>query len=221
MSKTKGKSILFIAMFSAFLTGINLAIIGSLETWIVKDLSISHSLAGFMQSAFYIGNLIGSLSLSWMFYKFKRKTLGVVAFSLVGFGCLLSGSRFYELFVFGRFLAGFGNSWTIIFFSAVIVHSFEGMKASLLNIFHAAVVVGIALTLVGSRSIAMFFGSWSVLFWVIGGIAFLLAILLIPHVLPDMRKRERISFADIGRMVRTPILASVFLILTCYVIAQV
>ncbi|MBF0288904.1 MAG: MFS transporter [SAR324 cluster bacterium] len=214
------KGILLLSMFAAFLCGANLSVIGPLETWMIKDLSISHGQAGLIQSLFFIGSLLGAIMASWLFGKLRQKTFGLLALFSMGGGCLISGVQLYESLIIGRVIAGVGISLTAIFFTNVIVSQFEKSQASLLNWFHASLALGAALSIAAARDIAVLFNNWSIPFWMVGIFSFLLLLPLKHCILADMREKEHMDRVAIRRMFSHPVLLSCFLVMVCYVSAE-
>ncbi len=216
----KNKSILLLSMGVAFLCGANLSVIGPLETWIVKDLAISHGQAGLVQSFFFMGSLLGSIVASWLFGKSRQKTFGLFALFLMGSGCLISGIQFYEILILGRILAGIGISLTVIFFTSIIVYQFEKSQTTLLNLFHATLALGAALSVAKARTIAVFLNNWSIPFWMIGLLSLLMLLPLSRCVLSDTGKNEQMDMITIRSIFSHPVLLSCFLIMFCYVSAE-
>ena len=208
------------AILGALACGVTLALVGALETWIIEDLSVPHTLTGLMQSALFGGNLIGSLAASWLMYKLRPRRLGLASIVLMLIGTLLSGLKVYELVVVARLLTGLGYSGAVIFYGAVIVHAFPARQATFLNVYHAAFAVGAGLTLLIARPIATALGDWPIAFW-LGALAGLVPLAIFYVVrLPDMHEDEPFSLSAIGRVLSNRIIVTTFIVSIGYVAAE-
>ena len=212
--------VLGVSLASAFLCGVNLTVFGPLETWIVDELSISHSLAGLIQSSYFIGNVVGSLVAGSLLYHVPRKTFGLASVLLIALGSALCGIRYYELIVAGRFISGVGNSCSVIFFCSIIVHGFESSQASLLNLYHAILAGGAMLTLLGARTMGAAGGTWTIPLWGTALMAVVLAVVLAPQSLPAMGEGERVDLRAIGTILRHPILIATLFLFIGYNVAE-
>lgn len=149
-----------LALVSGFVCGLTLTAPGSLETWLVDDLSLSHGLVGLTQSAFFAGNLAGSLAAGWLL-RGRLRAVGVLSMALVCGGNALCGAGALHALLAGRLLAGLGVSTSVIFCSAVLVHAYgDARQGALLNALHASIAGGAAVALGGARRLGLALGSW-------------------------------------------------------------
>jgi fucose permease len=200
--------------------GVILALVGALETWIIEDISVPHTLTGALQSALFAGNLVGSIFASWLMYQLRPRRFGLASIALMLVGTLLSGVKVYELIVVARFIAGIGYSGSVIFFGAVIVHAFPAKQATYLNVYHAATATGAGLTLLVARPLAALFGDWPAAFW-LGAIICLVPLVIFWLVrLPDMHEEESFSIRTVAQVLRNPAIVATFVVTVGYVAAE-
>ena len=207
-------------IIGALACGVILALVGALETWIVKDISVPHTLTGALQSALFAGNLAGSIVASWLMYKLRPRRFGLASIVLMLVGTLLSGVKVYELIVVARFVAGIGYSGAVIFFGAVIVHAFPTKQATFLNVYHAATATGAGLTLLIARPFASIFGDWPAAFW-LGAFICLVPLIIFWLVrLPDMHEDESFSVRTVAQVLRNPAIVTALIVTVGYVAAE-
>ena len=212
--------VLILALAFAFTSGVSLVVVGPLETWIVSDLSISHSQAGLIQSALFLGNLGGSLLAGWLFYAMGVKTFGAVSLLVFGVGSMLTGLQCYEVMLVGRLMVGLGNAGSMVFFSTLIVQGFRSKQTALLSVYHAPLALGAVLSLVGGRQVGQWAGSWSVPFWIAGAMAFLLAAGTVWSVLPEPGAAERLRLAAVRQIICHPVVLATFVLFAGYIAAE-
>jgi CP family cyanate transporter-like MFS transporter len=191
---------------------------GSLETWIVADLRLSHGLAGLTQSAFFAGNLLGSFAAGWLLRAWPPRRVGVASLALLAAGNLLSAAGGYRALLLGRLLAGLGVSTAVVFGSTVLVRGFPARQAALLNALHACIAGGAAVALGGARRLGQALGSWRA---ALGSLALpalvslaLVAAAALPDVAADGEDGAR------ARGLLRPALLAVLLLMGGYMIAE-
>ena len=201
-----------LALCSACLCGMNLTLIGALETWVVDDLSISHGPAGWMQGCAMIGSVLGSLVAGWTFYAVSARTFGVICLLVMCAGSALSGVPSYAAVLLGRLTMGLGNAGVIIFFSTMIVHCFTARQTMWFSIFHGVIGFGAFVTLVGGRPVGVWAGSWSVPFWITATGAGLLAIGALRVAMPTGVTGQRLRWSSLRQILgNRALLVSLFL----------
>jgi len=220
MHQTRFTGVIVLALCSACLCGINLTLIGALETWVVDDLSISHGRAGWMQSCFLIGSVLGSLVAGWALYTTNARTVGVLSLLVTGAGSMLSGIPWYAAVLVGRLTMGLGNAGSIIFFSTMIVHCFKARQTMWFNVFHAVLAFGAVVTLVGGRPVGVWGGSWSVPFWIAAAMGCLLAIGTARIALPKGVTGPRLRMSSVRRILGHPVFLVSFFLFVGYNMAE-
>jgi fucose permease len=208
------------AILGATACGVTLALVGALETWIIDDLKVPHTLTGSMQSALFAGNLAGSLISAWLMYKLQPRRLGLIAITLILIGTLLSGVKIYELVVIARLLTGLGYGGAVVFYGAVIIHAYPERQATFLNLYHAAFGLSAGTTLLIARPIANAVGDWPAAFW-LGALVCLIPLVLFTLArLPEMRGDEPFSPGVLGQVLRNRFIVTTFLVAIAYVAAE-
>ncbi len=207
-------------IFGALACGVTMALVGALETWIIEDLSVPHTLTGSMQSALFGGNVVGSFLASWLMYKLRPRRLGLISIVLMLVGTLLSGVKVYELIVIARLITGLGYSGSVIFYGAVIVHAFPARQATFLNVYHAAFATGAGLTLLVARPLATAIGDWPSAFWLGALVCVVPLIIFILVRLPDMNEDEPFSLRAMAHVLRNPAIVATFIVVMGYVASE-
>ena len=213
-------SLLPALLSSALVFGVTIGLLGSLETWIVEDLGLSHALTGLVQSALFAGNIAGSFAASYLMYRLSPRRFAQFVFVCMLAGYLVAGLKVYPLLVLGRFLTGVGFSGAAIFVTTVVVHSYSKQQAVLLNLFHAGFAFCIALTTLFARPLAEALGDWPSAFWLaaLACIAPLLAFSVARY--PDMDSDEPFSLGALAVTFREPALLATFMLLVFFVMAE-
>ena len=199
---------------------INVAVVGSLESWIVDDLAVPHALTGLAQSALFAGNLIGSLITSWLMYRMKPRRFALLIFAVMVLGNAVCTLRSYELFVFGRFVTGLGYAGAIIFVGAVVVHGYPNKQAVVLGIMQAALAACVAITLAIGRPLAEALGDWRYAFWAVAVACAVPMLAFGMARLPAMHEDEPFSLRAMASAVRARNILATFLVFACFVAAE-
>lgn len=208
------------AILGTMTCGITLALVGSMESWIIDDLKAPHALTGLMQSALFAGNLIGSSATGWLMYRLKPRRLGLASALLVALGTLLSGVKIYELIIIARFLTGLGYSGAVIFYAAVVIHAFPDRQAIFLNLNHSAFAFSAGLTLLAARPIASALGDWPTAFWLGALVCLIPFVLFMRAPLPEMHEDEPYSLSAIARVMSSRAILAVLVVVIAYVSAE-
>ncbi len=208
------------AITGALACGVTLALVGALETWINSSLVVPHALTGSMQSALFGGNFAGSLLAAWLMYHLGPRRYGLTSLALMLVGTLLSGMKLYEVIVLARFITGLGYSGAVIFFGAVIVHTYPQRQATYLNIYHAAFGAGASLTLLAARPIAESFGDWPSAFWIASAVCLIPLFLFAVARLPNMHEDEPYNLRAMMHVLESRVIITTFIVSIAYVAAE-
>ena len=223
----QGQGVVLLALASGLASGVTLTAPGALETWLVADLRLSHGLAGLTQSAFFGGNLVGSLLVSWLLYRLRTRAVGLAALALLIAGNVLTASSGYLGLVAGRLLTGLGVSAAVVICSSLLVRAAdERRQAALLSGLHASIAAGAVLALAGARPLGRLLATWRAPFGVCAllglvPLALLAALPLPATVAPDggddaQPPRLRAVVRTFGR----PAVLVTLLLMAGYVLAE-
>ena len=209
-----------LALVSGFVCGLTLTAPGSLETWLVDDLSLSHGLVGLTQSAFFVGNLAGSLAAGWLL-RGRLRAVGLVSMALVCGGNALCGAGALPALLAGRLLAGLGVSTSVIFCSAVLVHAYgDARQGAALNALHASIAGGAAVALGGARRLGLALGSWRAPLLGAGVLGLAPLALAAWISLPAPSDLEPAGPRRLGRALRRPALLVTLLLMAGYMVSE-
>lgn len=169
---------------SAVACGLSLTVLGTVETRLREELGLGHGLAGLAQSAFFLGNLVGSFATGSLIRGLRPRSMTGLALGLLSVGNLLSGVRRYPALLVGRLLCGLGVSMTVIQANAVVVGRFPERQGAVLSALHGLIAVAAAGALAASPGLARWGGSYAIgptLVGLVGLGALLTGLLLMPH----------------------------------------
>ncbi len=142
------------------LCNLSAVLLAPLGAEIEKDLNLSHTLLGVLQSGLFIGNALGSILFSSLVARRGILSAGMAAASMLVLGNLLSAVVFFAPMAAGRVAIGLGLSGMVLFASSVTVHAFPSRQSALLNLIHA-LLAGVSMVgMVIITPLAAALGGW-------------------------------------------------------------
>ena len=214
------RTALFPSLLSFFCCGVTLVMVGALETRIVKDLALSHALAGLFQSAYYAGSCLGVIIVGVTLRRLGTKALLIGFLISLAAGNALCAVGQPHFLLCGRFLAGAGVSGGSIILSASIVRSFPQRITALVNATQGSVVAGALVGLVLVRRADVFFGGWGGCFLILSVACLGASIFQAARPVRPVGKEEGTVTEAAGRMLRDRALLATFGLLACYLFAE-
>ena len=221
MSDTSRGCLLPLILLCGLWCGLTLTVLGGLETWLVRELSLSHGAAGLAQSVFFVGSLLGSVLSGWLLQVSPTRLFGAVSLLVLMAGNLLCGIPSFLTLVMGRLLAGLGVSGTVVFVSALLVIRFQKRQAALLNVLHGTIAAGAVASMIGARVLASAGGSWTAPLWCLAAAGLPPVLLLGLGKIPTVRDASRpMRLQVVTAMIRRPQVVVTFLLMVGYMIAE-
>jgi predicted MFS family arabinose efflux permease len=142
------------------LCNLSAVVVAALGSVIEKELRISHTSLGAIQSGLFLGNAMGSVLFAPFVRRCGIKAAGLASMALLLFGNILSAIPLFLSILIGRVAMGSAISGVLLFSSSVAVHAFPARQNALLNVIHAllAGASGLGLMIVVPLSAAL--GGW-------------------------------------------------------------
>ena len=188
---------------------------------IERDLHITHTLLGTIQTGFYFGNALGSLGFAWLIRRAGLKTAAVLALGAAMAGNLLcSVPQVLPLFL-GRACLGVAISGMALFASCVVVNAFPKRQHALLSLVHAAFVCGAGLGMFIAVPLVSLVGVWWHIPLLFAGILVLPLAAL--GTLGDLRSDESIAVENRQALLaacREPAMWRASAVLAGYILAE-
>ncbi len=205
---------------STFIIGATLTSVGSIESLVVSEMGLNHTLTGLLQTSFFIGNLLGSLMAGLFLTKRPAIKVGLFATIFMIAGNLCGVFHIYIIMLLGRFIGGLGASGIIIFCTAIIVNLYNKRQTGLLNLAHSSVALGAFAGLFGGRAISDTFNNWSFLYLILAFMSGIALLLLFMSKAEDFRGEESFDFSALYEMLTSrPVVISLLIVMT-YVMAE-
>lgn len=211
-----------VAVAGTVLCGLSMMALAALGSTVERDLGLSHTQFGILQSAGYAGNLTGSVLFAYGARRYSLKQVALVVLGLLILGNLLSAVPALPLLAPGRFCLGVGNCGIVLFGCLLAVDAHPARQGAFLNLMHGAVSAGGCLGMLVTLPLAGALGAWS-------RVPLLLALsLLVPALVllwpppPAAHPPEPVSglFTAWLRLVRHPALRRTAAPLFAYILAE-
>ena len=140
--------------------GLSISLVGALMPEVSREFGLSDTEAGFAQSIFFLGHVVGILFLGKTLGRWSASRLWLLASSATAAGiCVCAGGSFW-LLLLGRTLAGFGLSLSVILVSSLLVSQAPKRAGRLLSGFHGTVAASASLALSLAPWLAARLGTW-------------------------------------------------------------
>ena len=94
--------------------------------------------ATWVNNAITISKIIGNLLAAWVMVRLGLKKAFALAALLISAGAIGAFASSYPMYVFSRFVMGFGGAFVIVYFAPIVLHYFSPAERPLINGINAA-----------------------------------------------------------------------------------
>ncbi len=195
--------------------------VAALGTTIEHDLGITHTLLGVIQMGFFVGSAGGSLLFGMLLRRVGLKHTAILALSLAIVGSLFSSLPYLVPLMAGRVCIGVAVSIMGMFAGSVVVHAFPDRQHALLNLLHAAFIIGSGIGMLITVPLVSLLGAWWRVPPVLGALLLipLTGLAALPH-LPQSGTSALAGRAALRDVLRQPALYRTAIVIAGYILAE-